>query len=256
MPDNTVTLRLSGDVTLAKFALAVDRFNALIQALTGPSNVEWIIADLQPGSASTTAEGRGDMQTVGSVVGSYEDVGGALEKGRPLLSYPKPVIESAFAIRNLIGNGVDSAIFETANRTAIIRSVPTGTEEQPPTATPVVGTSRAFSPAYGAVSGRVETIARRGTLRFVLYDLLHDKAVSCYLADGYEDIMRGVWGRLATVEGLVTRDPLSGRPIAIRRITKVTPRPERAGSYKDARGASPYSEMLPEDMIRRVRNGW
>lgn len=82
-----------------------------------------------------------------------------------------------------------------------------------------------------------------------------DKAVSCYLAEGYEEIMRGVWGKIATVEGLVTRDPLSGRPLAVRHITKVTPKPDRRISYRDARGAAPsLTGLTPEDAIRRLRD--
>lgn len=101
----------------------------------------------------------------------------------------------------------------------------------------------------------MQTLSSRGGLRFTLYDLLHDKAVSCYLAEGYEEIMRDLWGKIATVEGLVTRDPLSGRPLAVRQITTVTPKPDLPISYRDARGAAPsLTGLLPEHPIRRLRD--
>lgn len=105
----------------------------------------------------------------------------------------------------------------------------------------------------------MQTLSSRGSLRFTLYDLVFDKAVSCYLEPGHEETMRGVWGKLASVEGWVTRDTLTGRPISVRRITSVQPRREvEPGSFREARGAvraGPDAER-PEVAIRRMRDGW
>jgi hypothetical protein len=94
-------------------------------------------------------------------------------------------------------------------------------------------------------------------LRFTLYDLLHDDAVSCYLEEGYEDIMRTLWGKLVTVEGIVKRDPLTGAPQTVRQITKVEPMPEvEPESWRRARGIVPIGPrgLMPEKAIRRLRD--
>jgi hypothetical protein len=95
-------------------------------------------------------------------------------------------------------------------------------------------------------------------LRFTLYDRIDERPVSCYLAEGREDLMREIWDKLATVEGWVTRDPISGRPLAVRRITNVTLLTEGgAQDYMRARGVLPLKEgdLSPEDAIRLIRDG-
>jgi hypothetical protein len=111
--------------------------------------------------------------------------------------------------------------------------------------------------AYGGIEGRVQTLSSRGSLRFTLYDLLHDRAVSCYLASGAEETMRDVWGKLALVEGWVKRDAQTGRPITVRQIRNVTLLAEYPpASYKDARGAVKRQpgQMRGEEIIRRLRD--
>ena len=90
------------------------------------------------------------------------------------------------------------------------------------------------------MEGRIETVTRRKGLRFTLYDSLDDKAVSCYLEDGQEKLMRGAWGRRALVEGWVSRDPATGRPLTIRRVSHVELLPDvESGGYRRARGVVP-----------------
>ena len=113
--------------------------------------------------------------------------------------------------------------------------------------------------AYGAVEGRIQTLTTRRGLRFTLYDSLHDRAVSCHLREGQQETMRGLWDRCAVVQGRVSRDAITGRPIAIRNITKIEPRPEaRTGSYLEAREASPLrpGDPMPEDTLRKIRDAW
>ena len=111
--------------------------------------------------------------------------------------------------------------------------------------------------AYGAVEGRIETLTRRKGLRFTLYDTLNDKAVSCYLEEGHEVLMRGAWGRRAIVEGWVGRDPVTGRPLTIRRVRHIEILSDaESGTYRRARGVVPVGAdgLSAEDAVRRVRN--
>jgi hypothetical protein len=260
MPADTVTLILSGEVSLESFARAIQRFSELVRGLSidkGAPDLDWLVADLQLSSAVATAVGRGEEEKVARVVRAYEEVGAALEQGGRI-PYSAPVRAAAEGLRSIPGRQVESITFETSEREAIIRPQPQrppGVAEPgwPARLAPPVPVARVA--AYGAVEGRVQTLSSRGGLRFTLYDLLHDKAVSCYLAEGAEEIMRDAWGEFATVEGLVTRDPLTGRPLAVRQVTRVTIQSEIERSYRDARGAAPsLTGLSPEDAIRRVRD--
>ena len=112
--------------------------------------------------------------------------------------------------------------------------------------------------AYGAIEGVVQALSMRRGLRFTLYDTIFDKAVSCYLKEGRESIMRDAWGRRAIVEGTVARDSDTVRAVTVRQVSgvEIMPDPE-PGSYRLARAVSPRRPddgLLPEDRIRRLRD--
>lgn len=248
MAIDTVTLRLGGEVPLAQFAIAVSRFDVLVRALSkeiaSDAAIEWLVDDLEWSSAIATVRGHSEMPSaVRRVVVAYGDVGGALAAGQPI-PFSSTVAEAARAITSVLNGRVKSVDFETAlAEYTIVAAAPK------PTVAPVVQ-------AYGAVTGRIQTLTNRGSLRFTLYDLLYDRAVSSYLQEGREEIMRDAWGRLAVVEGLVQRDAVSGRPLSIRQVTAVTPVEEGAPTdYLQARGAAPsLSGLSPEAAIRRLRD--
>jgi len=56
----------------------------------------------------------------------------------------------------------------------------------------------------------------------VISDQLSERTVSCYPIENQRSLMRQIWGKIVTVEGLVSHDPLSGRPMTIHQITKIT----------------------------------
>jgi len=70
--------------------------------------------------------------------------------------------------------------------------------------------------------------------------------------------MRGLWGHVAIVEGVVTREVNTGRPISIRNIRRVDPSEDSVpGQFKEAEGAvKPESgSRSPEELIRLFRDG-
>lgn len=253
MANDTVTLALQGDVSLDQFAEGIVRFSALIRELSVESGVpqaRWQVEDLEVGSTTATARGvaNGSNGSVERVVASYLEVGRALEQGITI-PFPSRVREEAVALTKLLGVGVEAIRFETADADAIIRSF----EEATPTPRPPV--ERAA--AYGAVRGRVQTLTSRNSLRFTLYDAVHDRAVSCYLAEGSQDQARDIWDKMATVEGWVSRDPESGRPLSVRRIRRVTVIEDEGEpqGYLQARGAHPRGDHPPAEVrIRRLRD--
>jgi hypothetical protein len=252
---DTVTLELQGSVSLEQFAEAVSHFQGLIAALSAESNLaaRWEIEDLHGASATVTSRALPENgfvpERVDEVVSGYLEVGRALE-GHKTIPYPPRVRREAQGIAEVLRTGVEAVRFETAESDAIVREVAPAVAPVPP---PVQSVG-----SYGAVTGRVQTLTSRSRLRFTLYDRLYDRAVSCYLTEGREPEMREMWDKLATVEGWVTRDPLSGRPLAVRRITNVTRLDEAAPQdYTRARGILPLApnDPLPEEAIRRLRDG-
>lgn len=255
---DTVTFALQGTVSLSEFSIAVARLQGLIGALASEAqagSVTWQLDALEGGSASLTARGVAENgvppERIDRVVRDYLEVGRALEQ-RTTIPYPPAVRREAEALVEVLNSAqIEEVRFETDESEAIVRKA----SEARAAARGAPATGRRG--AYGAVTGRVQTLTSRTRLRFVVYDHIHDRAVPCYLVEGREDMMREMWNGMAHIEGWVTRDPESGRPLAVRRVTRVTPITEAdPRDYLRARGALPLTPgaELPEQAIRRLRD--
>jgi len=251
MPSDTITLVLTGEsIPLDLFAQALLNFQRLADALSREVGdgqpIDWIVSDLQTSSAVATAQGISpDVDHIERATRAYSSVGRALQHHEPI-PYSRTIRTYAEGITGVLNGRVSAAVFQTADDDWQVVS-------------PAVKPGGAPTPRaqYGAIEGRIQTLTSRTGFRFTLFDLIHDKAVSCYLQRGQEDEMRGLWDKRVAVSGLVTRDSLTGRPLAIRRITSITTLPEReAGQYRRARGIVPLrpDDELPEVTIRRERD--
>lgn len=247
---DTITLAVTGDLSLSQFAAVVTNFRSLVEALTsevgGRAQVNWTIEHLDAGSATTTIAGESPTpEVVERIVRAYAAVGRNLAEDQPV-PYSERVRRPAEKIVAMLNGTITSVRFETQEEEATVVSA---------SARDAVVT-RQFN-AYGAIEGRVQTLTSRGGLSFILWDSLYGRPVRCYLQPGREEIMRGAWERRAAVEGWVSRDPLTGRPVSVRHVEDVrllddVPR----GSYRLARGAVPAQEgdAAPEDTIRVLRD--
>ncbi|MBI4285082.1 MAG: hypothetical protein HY670_04165 [Chloroflexi bacterium] len=248
MAKDTITLALDGEVDLHRFAVAVSHLEGLVQGLSrenGVENIRWVIYDLQAGSAMATVRGESDiLEKVERVVSAYEDVGQSLQAGkRP--DYSEPVVKAASAIIAVLGDKVTAVRFETPEREFTVAS------------RPEIAIASATMKSFGAIEGRIQTLSNRKGLRFVLFDTLHDRAISCYLSEGQEELMREIWGKRAIVEGEITREKDTGRPLAIRHIADIKALEEiQRGSYLRARGVAPRKPGTPlaEVIIRQLRD--
>lgn len=269
MPDDTITIALDGEIPLGEFARTIGRFAELVSALSedaGSPELDWVIDDLQVSSAIATVRAPGDPQAVGKVIHAFAEVGTALESHTPV-QVSKRVRRAVNEIFSIRDPRIRAVRFETAERDALIPTnavapprlliIPKPTAAMGTLTTPVIKASITASPSLGAIQGRVQSLSNRGALRFTVYDLLYDKAISCYIAEGKEELLRNAWGRLAFIEGLITRDPLNGRPLAIRHVRNITllDEPPSAPNYETARGVAPsLNDLSPEDAIRRGRD--
>ena len=249
MLNNTMTLALSGDVPFDSFAKAMSSFNSLVSALgtehDAGGDIQWFVDALEKSSALATIRGESTKpEKVEAVVTGYTQIATALEARGPMPTYRARTLRHAHDIVALLNHDVVSVRFETATEDHIVSSPP------------FVGVAP-LQPAYGAVEGRVQTLSNRQSLRFTLFDSFHDRAVSCYMVEGHEETMRGAWDKRAVVEGMITRDPSTGRPLAVRHVTSVRTLPDEEADYREARGAIPYvaASPTPEELIRRLRDG-
>lgn len=253
MPKDTITLRISGDVHLEDYLVAMRQFRALIEGLNKDVargvKVEWSIDELMAGSAATTVKGGVSKEAwqsaVEAIVEAYEDVGTRMERGQEL-PYSKETVDAAFGITEILDGRIDEITFETDDMEAFVSSAVASSFDRP--------RQTAFY-AYGAIEGRVQTLSSRTDLKFTLYDVF-GRAVQCHLRKGDEDRMRNAWDRWVVVEGRVRRDA-EGRPKSIRQITDVVVRDEGSPSdYRQARGAIPVgpNALSSEETIRRLRD--
>lgn len=250
MPTNTLTLALSGEVTLLELHQALDGLRSLVYALSdeiaADTKVEWYVEELSAASALATFRGESaEEAVVDRIVQAYGLVGLSLEKAEPI-PYSERVRKGAQDIARLVDGRITAIRFETASMQATI----TGAARK---GLPSPGL--AFS--RGVLKGLVQTLTSRGSLRFTLYDSIFDRAVSCYLKPGQEEIMRGSWGNYVHVSGRIGREPERGRPVVVRDISDVrVVTILEPGSYRRARSILRGEDPIdPADQaLRRLRD--
>jgi len=254
MASDSVTLALGGKPTLDELATALNALRDLLAGLgstKGEAKIEWEVSALQVSSAVTTFIGRSeDATAVDRVASEYLRLGSWLATGNAaeLRKYEPKVLSSAEALVGVINGHVPSLRFETAEGEVDV--LPSSDRRGA-----TIAQVSQIPGAYGAVEGRIQTLTSRSTLRFTIYDFLHDRAVSCYLMPGQEDLVREMWDRVAVVKGWVRRDPLIGRPTAVRRIRTITPIDVSVeDSWRKARGAIPDTGPPAETVIRGLRD--
>jgi hypothetical protein len=252
MASNLVTLVLNGDPTLDDLTTALNGLQSMLEGLekdVAPgSHISWKVDSLERGSALVGFVGYADKpSTVEAVADAY------LSSAKILFREPEPshlpyesARRGARKILSILNGSVPSVRFETGEDDVTVKR---GVSTNLPPASEATG-------AYGAVEGRIQMASIRKGLRFTLYDLVFDKAVSCYPEAGQEDVVRDAWGHIAIVEGWVKREPESGRPVTIRNVRKVSRREEAAkGDWRRAEGAlrGLVRDEPPEATIRRIR---
>lgn len=245
MAQNTITFEIGGEVDIKQMETGIRAFSRLIASLTGRAKVKWVVEDLQAGSAIATFRGECDKPAdVEQIINKYEKIGKALQNLEDVPVTGKRQYRAVDVVRKLAASA-DYVRLETRESSFYVHK--NGNAPAMP----------ATTVAIGAVTGRVQVLSNRGSLRFNLYDTIHDKAVSCYLQPGQEELMREAWGQRAMVSGQVTRDAGTGRPITVRQILDVEILKDASDrSYLDARGAVPWrpGDLLPEDIIRELRD--
>jgi len=251
MADDSVTLALNGEVPVDQYATVMHHWVAIISELSRDlypgAAIEWLIEDLQPGSATTTARAvASDNIDIRLLQRNYSGLAQDMaSQSEPNIS-PK-VRDHARAIIRQIGPKITSVRFETPYDDVTISGVGQAVERPTPLR------------ALGAVGGRIQTVSSRRRLGFTLYDSLFDRAVNCYLGAEQQHMVADKWDKRVVVEGIISRDPGSGRPTAIRQITAISIVGEdEYGDYRDAAGmfALGDGEESATVTLRILRDEW
>jgi hypothetical protein len=246
---NLLSIKLNGDVTLADFTEVMNHFSTLIEELTSDvgekAQIDWEIIKLESGSATAVVMGKSQNEfAVDKVVHAYEVIAKSITESKPI-PYSETIAREARSITNVINGKIKSIEMNTKDYNITIDcSIQDVTDEK-------IGYS------IGTVTGWVETLSKHGKMRFILYDILFDRAVTCYLAKNQEGLMLDAWDKKITVAGKVFRESATGRPYQVKDINyieekKTSPK----GSFIRAQGIIPWQDgdEYPEDTIRRYRD--
>ncbi len=253
MAEETLTIKLSGAITLTDFAEAMGRYDRFVRALAaeadGRAPVTFAIDGLQTGSTMTSVEvSSPSARVVTGTLQGYHEVSQVLARRGQLAGHSRRVQNAGRKVAEIIQfPSVESVRLESVlGEALLVRPTAAERDEAPQ-----------LRYSYGALQGRVDTLTRRRGLRFVLYDLLTDNAISCYLVPGQEERVRDTWGYNVLVRGEIGRDPRTWRPEVVRQIVDVVMLSDvDASSYRSLRGKlrPPANAPAPEVRIRRLRD--
>jgi hypothetical protein len=248
----TLTLEIEGVIPLEVFARGAQEWVALVNQLSKDINrkekVAWYVDELSRSSMIVTARGEAESSdNVVRVVRAYENVAHALHSHGPI-PYSRLVRKHAGALVDVLklSDKITAIRFRTDDETVDIYGQAGAS-----------GKSDLLR-SYGAIEGRIQTLSDRTSLSFTLYDALFDKAVTCYLRPGQDAEAAALWRRRAIVRGLISRDPVNGRPVAIHDIDAILPLEGGEGNPLSARGVLPWREGDEPltSILDRLRDEW
>lgn len=257
MPKDSVTLEMKGEPTLADFARVmgglVDLLDGLGEAVAQGATIEWVIDNLETGSAIATIRGFVNGESGGiaveETVEAYEQVGIALQSRQPI---PFPSVQGATTRMVAVLNGrVTSLVFRTDDVDAEVGTFDAAHHHR--------RAREVDSPknSFGTVRGRMQAMSNRRGNRFTLWELGTERGIACYYADEMEPKVVAAYGKVAIVEGWIRRNPNTGDALAVRGVTEIEAYPTvDRQAYRMARGAMPESSsnMSSEAAVRKVRD--
>ncbi len=246
MTKDQVRFRLGGEITIGTLSDALSRFSQVLDALREDHNVEvqWVLAGLDYGSARALARAvplnDEAEQRIPAMCENYVEVARRVRQGN--VDRVSALDRRMSELLKLADESHHVVIESGSERLVVETPVASLTATEPDVA------------ALGTVRGRIETLSRRKKLSFNLYELTTDSAIQCYLEPGLEDTMRDVWGHVADVTGMISRDANTDTPLSVRAVTKVDRVDEGdPDGYLRARGAF-RSDLPAEVLVRSMRD--
>jgi hypothetical protein len=257
MTKKSYTIQLDGEVTLDKFYQALEAWHKTLVALSKSIDENYshpiLIDDLSYGSAIAAVCIEFDLETTASQFEhGFESMARHI-RSNTVHELPKPLRQPGKRLQEVAkldgGEGftLSSEDFDflidpkhwTASTNQYLQR-PDNVE------------------AFGTVTGRLQSLNSRGSLKVRVYDDLNDKAVRISLTDEQHENLRGLWDMNVVVEGLVRRDPESGRPLSMTNVQNIYKKDEPGDpfAWRKARGVLSHihPEKSSEQLIREARN--
>ncbi len=182
-----------------------------------------------------------------------------VERVRGLISgrqrNPSPAEKKAVdSLRAVLNGKITGVVVSTRSGDATLRPLPPKVAEEKQQ---VDNASFMERPVLGTVSGRAYVVNIRKDLLFELDDPKSGNVVLCYLEPQQRAWLDGLLGQMVEVDGLISRDAVSGKPIAVRSITRIEERElVAAGAFDQIPGL--FKDRLnveSDEAVRRIRNG-
>lgn len=258
MVARSFTIQLDGTVSLGRLTAALDAWQSALSAIAeniGQSHILGIkVDDLSVGSALVQVEVEFDAEEIASAFSQdYNRVGVQVRDGN-ILDFPANLKKPVKNLREAALMDGTSGLTLSSDEVDILIRPDAWRESQ------FVGPSRRVqTEAIGVVIGKLQSLTSRSALKVTVYDIINDKAVRCVLTDEQHELARDLWDSDVIVEGLVRRDPVTGRPLSIRDVRSIKPTQSRVDNYAWMKARGALSRIQPEssseDLIRQARNG-
>ncbi len=260
MNERMFAIQLDGPVSLRRWSAALNAWqNALaeISKQVGQHHVLSLsVEGFNFSSVITEVSGEFDAEAAAvQFTQSYDSLGRGLREGN-LIDVPVPLQEAGKILLNVarIDNGDGLILSSETGDFAISFERKRGEADGPRTIPDKVI-------AYGVLSGWLTALSNRGLLMAVIFAEFNDRAVRCFLSADQQERARKLWDQHVTVQGLINRDPVSGRPLSVKDIISIAPRATYEGEYdkfawRKARGMLKHvhPELSSEELIRMARD--
>lgn len=249
MPRAELTLHIDGDVEIDDFVYRVQHFDKVVHRLVRELKMprrEWIITDLDAGSATTTIGATYDsVDLVEFIQSNYLTLGRTAGDNDGVISrFSKSLIKDTRAIAvGRIGRAHDVKFSVGLDEVSIVPE-----SEKLNLPENVV--------AHGEIRGRAETASIHNREYFTVYESIYGWPVRCYPQTADLDNLRKTLGMTVVVSGRVKRNLETGRPIDVHEALVVPAQVVEPGAWRQAVGLVPVGPegLSAEEAIRRFRD--
>lgn len=254
------TLQLDGEVTLARLYQALEAWNSTLETISDEIDRDHshsiFIDDLLYGSAIAVVGIDFDQETLASQFETSFISVARNVRNNSVSKLPKPLQKPGQRLQEVAKMDSGSGFTLSSEESDFLIDPSRWFESPVQSIAARVGMDNLE--AFGAVSGKLQSLNSRGALKVTVYDELNDKAVRVSLTEEQHEVVRGLWDQKVVVEGLVRRDPDSGRPLSINQVRRISRKeePEDPFAWRRARGVLSHirPETNAEQLIREARN--
>lgn len=261
MPNDTVKLKLDGEVSLRDFHTATQSLLTLLEEFTNEaspeSKVDWVVTGLEDGSAliecTGVSESDEELEVKEFVLVAYDGLASDMMSGS-IEDYSPRIQESAYNLSSVINGRIPRILMSTRDEEP--KAISTRLQNvEPPVAVQQELQIRKF--LRTTVKGEVVLASKDKRHYFTLQQSYTGDRLRCYSSKpelwhiAYDSL--GKANQIVLVEGLLNTE----RKV-ISQISAIEPLPESApGGWRLAIGAAPAprDSISSRDAVRKVRDG-